>query len=236
MARIALDLVSDPRLGRYVHNFQGIGTGQNEWYTPDPELSLVREVLGIIDLDPASSAVAQQRVRATKYYTLEQDGLKHTWRGRVYMNPPYARQLIPRFVAKLLDELKAGHVTDAIMLTHNYTDRTWFQSAAKYADAICFPDHRIHFLDPEGNPAQPFEGQAFFYYGNNPEIFEKFVAKFGTLGWTVVQVVFRVIELPVSVDEQLQRYCSAHGLTEQDVMRQAFEKCLADETCGASIP
>jgi hypothetical protein len=40
------------------------GTGEFEWYTPERYLDLAREVLGTIDLDPASSEIAQETVRA----------------------------------------------------------------------------------------------------------------------------------------------------------------------------
>jgi hypothetical protein len=45
------------------------GKGDNEWFTPVEYLELVRQVLGEIDLDPASTAKAQQRVQAKKFFT-----------------------------------------------------------------------------------------------------------------------------------------------------------------------
>src|SRR5262245_6844094 len=65
-------------------------TGENEWYTPPAYLEAARLVLGGIDLDPASSDVAQRRVRAGRYFTKKDDGLSRPWRGRVWLNPPYA--------------------------------------------------------------------------------------------------------------------------------------------------
>src|SRR5262249_56141272 len=64
-------------------------TGYYEWYTPARYIELAREVLGEIDLDPASSAKAQEIVKAQRYFTLEQDGLIRPWHGRVWLNPPY---------------------------------------------------------------------------------------------------------------------------------------------------
>ena len=44
--------------------------------------------MGEIDLDPASCAFpAQQVVRATTFYTKEQNGLTLPWRGRVRAEP-----------------------------------------------------------------------------------------------------------------------------------------------------
>lgn len=78
------------------------GTGENEWYTPAEHLERARQVLGSIDLDPASSDFAQQRVKAAQHFTIEDDGLKREWAGRVWLNPPYAQPAIshvPRYGA-----------------------------------------------------------------------------------------------------------------------------------------
>lgn len=57
----------------------------NEWYTPDRYIQAVKEVLGSIDLDPASCAEANQTVGATDYYTKEDDGLEQYWKGNVFL-------------------------------------------------------------------------------------------------------------------------------------------------------
>jgi hypothetical protein len=51
-------------------------TGEVEWYTPAEYVDLAQEVvLGKIDLDPASSALAQQTVKAKQFFTAADDGL-----------------------------------------------------------------------------------------------------------------------------------------------------------------
>src|SRR5206468_2070780 len=90
-----------------------IGTGEMEWYTPAEYVEAVREVLGGIDLDPASSDAPQRTVRAVEYHTAATDGLAHPWRGRISLNPPYRADLIAAFVAKLLAEHGAGNVPEA---------------------------------------------------------------------------------------------------------------------------
>lgn len=158
------------------------GTGENEWYTPEAYLSAAHDVLGAIDLDPASSAAAQKRVRAAKFFTKADDGLKHEWRGRVWLNPPYAQPAIADFVQKMVDEVRAGRVSTAIMLTHNYTDTTWFHAAAGIADAICFTRGRIRFEGAGGELAAPTQGQAFFYFGERTEAFAQ---RFKNIGFIV---------------------------------------------------
>lgn len=155
------------------------GTGDNEWFTPSKYIELARRVLGGIDLDPASHEDAQRFVMAKNFFTKEDDGLKRQWNGRVWLNPPYAQPLIGQFIEKLLEELEADRVSSAIALTHNYTDTAWFQKGAEIASAICFTRGRIAFLDINGNEAAPTQGQAFFYYGDNVEMFSKIFVDVG---------------------------------------------------------
>jgi phage N-6-adenine-methyltransferase len=147
------------------------GTGENEWFTPVEYIELARRALGEIDLDPASNDLAQKDVCASDYFTVEDNGLSRQWYGRVWLNPPYAQPAIENFVFKLVDEVAAGRVEQAILLTHNYTDTAWFQKAASAAAAICFTRGRVRFVSPQGDLAAPTQGQAFFYFGDNIEAF-----------------------------------------------------------------
>lgn len=61
-----------------------------EWYTPPEILDLIYQVMDI-DLDPASPYPAT--VLARKHYTKEMDGLSKPWRGNVFLNPPYGREV-----------------------------------------------------------------------------------------------------------------------------------------------
>jgi phage N-6-adenine-methyltransferase len=166
-----------------VHNHRAQGTHDNEWYTPGDYVEAAREVMGSIDLDPASSGIANQTVQAAQFFTIEDDGLQQTWTGNVWMNPPYAQPGIAQFMSKLTAEIAKGTATQAIALTHSYTDTAWFQSAAAVSDAVCFTRGRIAFLDPNGKKAAPTQGQAFFYFGPNAA---KFAEVFGPIGWVVM--------------------------------------------------
>lgn len=165
-----------------VHNHRAQGTGENEWYTPQEHIDAAYKVLGSIDLDPASSEIANQRVKAGRIFTIADDGLTKEWGGKVWMNPPYAQPHIANFIEKLASEYEAGRVTEAIALTHNYTDTQWFHRAALSCAAICFTRGRIGFLSPEGKRAAPTQGQAFFYYGSKVD---QFIESFYRIGFVV---------------------------------------------------
>jgi len=146
-------------------------TGNNEWYTPIQYIELARQVLREIDLDPATNDIAQNKIKAVKYFNEEINGLAHEWHGNIWLNPPYAQPAISDFINKIVDEVHAGRVKSAIMLTHNYTDTAWFQKAALSATAICFTKGRIKFEGPNGEIAAPTQGQAFFYFGHDMRTF-----------------------------------------------------------------
>lgn len=161
------------------HNHRAQGTGENEWYTPAKYIEAARKVLGTIDLDPASSVTAQKTVRAERFFTIRDNGLQQDWRGRVWLNPPYSQPAILHFCQKMVAELSVGNVTEAIMLTHNYTDTAWFHHAESIASAICFTRGRIPFVDQDGGTCAPTQGQAFFYYGESPDRFAEVFREFG---------------------------------------------------------
>ena len=133
-------------------------TGENEWYTPAEYVEAARTCLGSIDLDPATAPLAQKTVRDARFFTRADDGLRHEWRGRVWLNPPYAQPDISRFVDKLLAR-SGRRATQAILLTHNYTDTGWFHAAAGKSAAICFTRGRIKFVSPDRPIAAPTQGQ-----------------------------------------------------------------------------
>jgi phage N-6-adenine-methyltransferase len=142
-------------------------------------------VLGEIDLDPASNEIAQRTVIATRYFTPEDDGLEQEWHGRVWLNPPYHRNLLPAFVEKLVQEVRADRVQAAIMLTNNSTDTHWFKQAAAFCQEICFTQGRVRFTRPGGKEVAPTQGQAFFYFGQERD---RFAAVFSKIGFGVLPV------------------------------------------------
>lgn len=154
-------------------------SGNNEWYTPQNYIEAARQVLGVIDLDPASSHKANEVVQASTYYTIEDDGLTYSWFGRVWMNPPYADKLIEQFTDKLANHYTAGDVDEAIVLVNNATETAWFEDLVSVASAVVFPRRRVRFLRPDGTMGDPLQGQAIIYMGNKPQQFKSAYQSFG---------------------------------------------------------
>jgi len=160
-------------------------TGEIEWYTPRKYLDAVIEVIGAIDLDPASSNAAQDHVNATRYFTLDNDGLVQTWNGRVFLNPPYKMPSIKQFTVKMIESWQHGEMREGILLTNNATDTEWFHSALDVCNAVCFTRGRISFLEASDGElvekTSPTHGQAFFYFGKNVAAFARRFAEFGII-------------------------------------------------------
>lgn len=153
----------------------------NEWYTPHVYIEAVRQVLGEIDVDPASCAYANETVKAKVFYDANVDGLSKQWHGRVFLNPPYGRENgesnQETWSARLTESYQDGVTTEAILLINAVTDRQWFQPFWDYP--ICFTNHRVRFYDPSGEYGQPTHGNAFVYYGKNPDRFIEVFRQFG---------------------------------------------------------
>lgn len=154
-------------------------TGDEESYTPSEYIESARAVMGSIDIDPASNDMAQETVKAGIYYTAEEDGLSKDWSGNAWMNPPYTARVINKFIEKMVSHYEQGDVRQAIVLTNNNTDTSWFHLGAKSAAAICFTSGRINFLKRDGSRSSPTNGQAFFYFGSSPDKFKDEFSKHG---------------------------------------------------------
>ncbi len=132
-----------------------------EHCTPDKIIAPTLTCLGEIDLDPCSEGGYPPNVPAQAHYTIEDDGLGQPWQGRIYMNPPYGRE-IGDWVEKLCAEYEAGQVTEAIALVPSRTDTQWWKRLREHP--VCFVQGRLTFVGSQ-DPA-PFPS-AVFYLGDD---------------------------------------------------------------------
>jgi hypothetical protein len=162
----------------------------DQWGTPLEYVGAVRRVLGVIDLDPASSDSANLTIKATRIFREHQDGLSQVWTAedgssvKVFLNPPFGKSEgdsnQDRWSAKLIEEFHAGRVKEAILLVNAHTGNSWFERL--WAFTLCFPRRRIKFVPLAGqDESGATHGNVFVYLGPNPRGFAREFAEFGAI-------------------------------------------------------
>jgi hypothetical protein len=148
-----------------------------EWYTPPEIIERVRKTLGEISLDPASCDEAQRVVNALCHLTQKQDGLSGDWSGKVFLNPPYGKE-IGKWIEKLVAQYEAKKISDAIALVPARTDTEWFQMLSPYT--LCLVKGRLKFWNGQGEADNSASfPSAVVYLGKTAT---KFIAEFKDLG------------------------------------------------------
>ncbi len=74
------------------------------------------------------AAATDDNALCRRYFTMADDGLTKTWRGRVWCNPPYSR--VDEFVQKGYEEVQAGHAEVVVLLVASRTDTRWWHDFA----------------------------------------------------------------------------------------------------------
>ena len=175
------------------HRHRGVRqatAGPAEWYSPAWVVELARDTLGAIDTDPASDETAQAVVKATQSFGVGRPdalgGLSPdaTWAGRVWMNPPYGRGLLPLFIARLISEVDAGRVSAALVLTstHAMSSASSGQPLMAASAATCVLSGRLTFWGPNDSGATPTFGSVVTGLGDvDLPRFEKVWSPYGAI-------------------------------------------------------
>ncbi len=146
----------------------GSDKDRNFYGTPPEWVEMCREVMGSIELDPATCLEANGRVvKAARFFNEEDDALKQSWRcSTLFLNPPYSPALTRKFAAKFHNEWEAGKIHQAIILINNTTETQAFDMYSRCATAHAYPRSRIQFISVEGRcKSQNSRAQTFFYCG-----------------------------------------------------------------------
>jgi hypothetical protein len=124
-----------------------------EWYTPAPFAEAARRVMGAIDLDPMSHAQANLTVKATRFYTVEEDGLRQPWAGRIFLNPPGGERgrLVSASWRRLIWHWERGLIEQAIWIGYSLEQLQTLQvshpSFTPLDCPLCVPFRRISFVE-----------------------------------------------------------------------------------------
>ena len=172
--------VNKSTTNRWLHAFEEAGfsvhflSNTSEWNTPLIIIDKVIALLGSIDLDPCSNE-GEPNVPAKYHITKDEDGLLQDWVGRIYMNPPYGKE-IEDWVCHICEQYEEGNIKEALTLLPSRTDTNWFKKLRKYPR--CFIHGRLKFSD-NGNSA-PFPSMVV-YLGKNVSEFIRVFSEIGDI-------------------------------------------------------
>lgn len=134
-----------------------------EWATPRWIWEPLSDALGGFTLDPASGA--EEEPIAKNRFTVDDDGLSRRWYGDVWLNPPYSRDLNPKWAEEAAEQYFENRWVDTLtVLVPAATDTGWFQDHYAEADFHTFIRGRVEF-----------EGA-----GDNSATFASVICSFGT--------------------------------------------------------
>lgn len=130
----------------------------DEWLTPPNIL----KNLGEFDLDPCSPIDSPWKT-ATNHFTINDDGLKQDWTGRVWCNPPYGQE-----TGIWLNKL-AKHGNGIALIFARTETKMFFEHVWNKADALLFIKGRIYFHRITGERAKANSGapSVLVAYGKN---------------------------------------------------------------------
>jgi hypothetical protein len=168
-----------------------------DWGTPKEIMTLVHDILGTIDLDPASDLEFNKVVQAKRVITKEENSLVADWGGSyekpitIFLNPPSAGKLPGNksyagvYWAKLMDFALTGKMKDAIFLgfsleqlavTQNYHERCMCQFTS------CVPKRRTKFYKHDSNKISPTHSNIIVYVPGRIDQSFRFEHVFSQLG------------------------------------------------------
>ena len=133
---------------------------KNYWETPQDFFDELHEKYEFT-LDAAAT---DENAKLPNYYTVEDDALKQKWEGRVFVNPPYGRE-IKHWVKKAYEESLQPYNECVVMLIPSRTDTIyWHEYIFGKAKEIDFLKGRLKFeINGKGKAAAPFPSALITY-------------------------------------------------------------------------
>jgi ParB family chromosome partitioning protein len=151
----------------------------DDYYTPQEVIDCTRELFGKIDLDPASHAFANRRVKAARFFSVNDNGLEQPWEGRIWCNPPFSKYR--DWVPKIIKELGSKRVIELCFFASMHaTTAYYFSRVLDIAQALCIIRGRL----PHGGIGEgksPDRGHGVFYIGPQVELFLSVFSRIGSV-------------------------------------------------------
>ena len=101
-----------------------------------------------------------ENAKCENYYTPKDDGLSKPWRGGVWCNPPYGRE-ISSWVRKAYEESQKEYNNFVLMLLPARTDTKWWWDWVQGKATLFFIKGRVKFGDH--NVGAPFPSVLALY-------------------------------------------------------------------------
>lgn len=136
----------ETRQRRAMGSHQSHSGGADQWLTPRH----IVDALGPFDLDPCSP-IERPWPTAAKHYTIEDDGLRQPWFGRVWLNPPYGNA--GAWMRKM-----AEHGSGVALMFARTETAMWHDHIWPSAHSILFMRGRVTFCLSDGTPAKANAG------------------------------------------------------------------------------
>jgi len=133
----------------------------------------IADALGGFDMDVASGC--EEKPIADTCLTPKDDGLSHSWIGKIFLNPPFSEKL--RWYRKAVNEVNAGNADTVVALAPVDTSTQWFQNWYSKADLICWLEGRDWY---EANGSPSFN-TAVAVFGEYPDELVRVLERKGTV-------------------------------------------------------
>jgi site-specific DNA-methyltransferase (adenine-specific) len=111
------------------------------WETPKELFDALDRRYGPFSLDPAAT---KETALCDIFLTEEDNGLDQAWPGRVFLNPPYGRE-IDKWIKKAHDEVETGAAKIVVCLLPARTDTRWWHAYVMHAFKVWLIKGRIKF-------------------------------------------------------------------------------------------
>ena len=163
------------------------------WFTPIPLVEAAREVLGTIDLDPASEPEANEIILATRIITEAENALNPNtpWRlegetaRKGILNPPGGKvknkSRAALFWQRTLDEYYKGNIESLIFFSFSLNLLRTSQQCTEWVldFPTCIFRSRIAYRDPEGKSDSPPADSMAILVGKGTLKFNEVFSNFG---------------------------------------------------------
>tara|TARA_R110000803_G_scaffold28011_8_gene65108 strand:- start:650 stop:1171 length:522 start_codon:yes stop_codon:yes gene_type:complete len=159
-------------------------SANQDWCTPPWVIAMARNVMGSIDLDPASSWEANAIVDAKDYFATF--GLEQAWAvgqpGNVWCNPPYGKvggkSGAGIWLTRMRKAYASKEIKQGMILLNASIGDAWFREV--WHHPVVLLHKRLRFSRPDGTPGpSPTKGNALVYFGRRQEKFRRVMGMYG---------------------------------------------------------